>query len=309
MIGITYLYVSTTLQKEDLFIKIMDNVEKWFNDSKSVFITFIVIILFYILLLLIGVPMSRELKPITIRIIESKLWIIFLLCIINEGIKFLFNIDSAEICINQLYRLWNYLHPNQKEIQKPISAPLISETKSSIIENDNENNNENNNENENEIKNNEVFNISNNLYTYQDAQAVCKSFDARLATYDEVENSYKKGGEWCNYGWSDSQMILFPTQKATWNKLQKSSTDKNNCGRPGVNGGYLENSSQKFGINCYGKKPDAKEINNTHNNNNNNKAIKTKDDIILDAKVKFWRENADKMITVNSFNSNQWNEN
>ena len=30
---------------------------------------------------------------------------------------------------------------------------------------------------------------------------------------------------------------------------------KNNCGRPGVNGGYIDNPYIKFGVNCYGKKP------------------------------------------------------
>ena len=29
----------------------------------------------------------------------------------------------------------------------------------------------------------EVFNVSNNLYTYEDAKAVCKAMDAELATY------------------------------------------------------------------------------------------------------------------------------
>ena len=36
----------------------------------------------------------------------------------------------------------------------------------------------------------EVFNISNNLYSYQDAKAVCKAMGSRLATYDEIEDAY-----------------------------------------------------------------------------------------------------------------------
>ena len=67
----------------------------------------------------------------------------------------------------------------------------------------------------------EVFNISNNLYTYDDAQAVCSVYGAQLATYEQIEDSYKNGGEWCNYGWSENQMAFFPTQKSTWDKLQK----------------------------------------------------------------------------------------
>jgi Extracellular link domain len=101
----------------------------------------------------------------------------------------------------------------------------------------------------------EVFNISNNLYTYDEAQTVCKSYGARLATYDEIEAAYVDGGEWCNYGWSDNQMALFPTQKDTWNRLQLTQNHKHDCGRPGINGGFIDNPDIQFGVNCYGIKP------------------------------------------------------
>ena len=102
-------------------------------------------------------------------------------------------------------------------------------------------------------------------------------------------------------------MILFPTQKTTWNQLQKTSTSKNSCGRPGVNGGYLNDASQKFGVNCFGKKPNEKK--KEENQMLSKSGLKTKEDDIFDAKVNYWRDNADKMLTVNSFNSNNWNEN
>ena len=101
----------------------------------------------------------------------------------------------------------------------------------------------------------EVFNIGNNIYTYNNAEEVCKAHGARLATYDEIENSYNNGAEWCNYGWSEGQMAYFPTQKSTWNELQKDDRLKNACGRPGVNGGYMLNPNIKFGANCFGVKP------------------------------------------------------
>ena len=41
------------------------------------------------------------------------------------------------------------------------------------------------------IKKEEVFNISNNLYTYEEAPYVCKALNARLANYDEIEQSYE----------------------------------------------------------------------------------------------------------------------
>ena len=84
-------------------------------------------------------------------------------------------------------------------------------------------------EEEEEEKQEEVFNISNNLYTYEEAPYVCQALGGRLASYDEIEESYNKGGEWCNYGWSQDQMAYFPTQKETWNLLQSNEDYKNAC--------------------------------------------------------------------------------
>jgi hypothetical protein len=98
----------------------------------------------------------------------------------------------------------------------------------------------------------QVFNIPENDFVYPDAKAVCSAYGGRLATYSEVEDAYKNGGEWCNYGWSEGQMALFPTQKKTFDKLQKIEGHENDCGRPGINGGYISNPAVRFGVNCYG---------------------------------------------------------
>ena len=104
----------------------------------------------------------------------------------------------------------------------------------------------------------EVFNVSNNVYTYEDAPAVCKAFNARLATPEEVEKAWKQGADWCNYGWTEGQQALYPTQKATYDKLQGSEEHAHDCGVIGVNGGYFENPELQFGVNCYGKKPEPR---------------------------------------------------
>jgi hypothetical protein len=109
------------------------------------------------------------------------------------------------------------------------------------------------------LEKNEVFFISGNDYTYDDAPAVCAAYGAELATYDQVNDAYNAGGEWCGYGWTQGGMALFPTQQATWELLQQESdaAKRTGCGRPGVNGGYF-NPSNKFGVNCYGVKPSNK---------------------------------------------------
>ncbi len=101
----------------------------------------------------------------------------------------------------------------------------------------------------------QVFNVPGNHYTYENAKAMCSAYGAELATYDQIENAYNKGAEWCNYGWSANQLALFPTQKNTYAELQTIKGHENDCGRPGVNGGYIANPNVKFGVNCYGYKP------------------------------------------------------
>lgn len=102
----------------------------------------------------------------------------------------------------------------------------------------------------------EVFNVSKNDFTYYDAEPLCKALGAELATYEQVKEAYEKGADWCNYGWVKGQVALYPTQKATWEDLQKGSEDERGaCGRPGLNGGYFDNPEMRFGVNCYGPKP------------------------------------------------------
>jgi hypothetical protein len=105
----------------------------------------------------------------------------------------------------------------------------------------------------------EVFHLPHNRYTYEEATEACQMFDSRLATYDEVEDSYRNGANWCSYGWSSDQLALFPIQKSMYNELKKIPGHERDCGRVGVNGGYIENKNTKFGVNCYGKKPYAGE--------------------------------------------------
>jgi hypothetical protein len=72
-----------------------------------------------------------------------------------------------------------------------------------------------------------------------------------------MNEAYKNGAEWCNYGWSDDQMALYPTQTQTWQKFKNidDGQHKKDCGRPGINGGYTMDLNQLLGVNCFGPKP------------------------------------------------------
>ena len=93
----------------------------------------------------------------------------------------------------------------------------------------------------------QVFHVPDNKYDYKDAKAVCKTFDSRLATQHEINEAYRSGAEWCSYGWSEDQLALYPTQESTYFKLKKIKGHEHDCGRPGINGGYISNPKIKFG--------------------------------------------------------------
>lgn len=102
----------------------------------------------------------------------------------------------------------------------------------------------------------EVFNVAENKYTYSDAEPLCKALGAELATYDQVKESWKKGADWCNYGWVKGQSAIYPTQQSTYDKLQNGPEEQRMaCGVPGINGGHFDNPELRFGVNCYGTKP------------------------------------------------------
>ena len=150
----------------------------------------------------------------------------------------------------------------------------------------------------------QVFNIPENDYIYPDAKALCSAYGARLATYKEVEETYKNGGEWCNYGWSDDQLALFPTQEKTYNELQKIKGHENDCGRSGVNGGYIANPKVKFGVNCYGYKP---RMNSTEEELMATEPLypKTLKDIAMENRVNYWKDKLSSIL-VSPFNHNTW---
>jgi hypothetical protein len=152
----------------------------------------------------------------------------------------------------------------------------------------------------------EVFNIPGNYYSYEDSKALCDAYGAKLATYQQIENAYNRGGEWCNYGWSDEQMALYPTQQKTFQQLQKIKGHEHDCGRPGINGGYIANPEVKFGVNCYGHKPmitqEEKEL------MQNGKAFpQTIQDQALQKRVDYWKEHVDDIL-VSPFNRNTWSK-
>jgi len=150
----------------------------------------------------------------------------------------------------------------------------------------------------------QVFHIPGNKYTFDNADALCQAYGAKLANYNEIEQAYKNGGEWCSYGWSEGQMAYFPTQKKTFDYLQGVEGHENDCGRPGINGGYIANPNVRFGVNCYGYKP---KITEQEQEIMENEPLypRTLRDRQQEKRVDFWRKRVPEIL-VAPFNRNVW---
>ena len=300
LIIITYSIYDSYEQNPErsIFEETFSSFTDFVSSPSSAFAVGIAIILFYLVTYLFRIPMDKESKPYFISIIESLAWVLLVIILFVDFFKYVLNVS--------LYDIFPWLAPEEKEEDtETTTIPLPKLDKCETEEQDD--------------PEHEVFNIANNKYTYEDAQAICKSYDASLATYDQIEKAYNDGAEWCNYGWSADQMILFPTQKKTWEKLQKIDEDrgcdsnaashKNDCGRPGINGGYIANPYVKFGVNCFGKKPKASDEDLLRMNAKQNQTYpKTPAELKLEKKVNFWKDNADKFLHVNSYNTTAWNK-
>jgi hypothetical protein len=257
---------------DDAIIKL----ETFFNNPTSIFSVLSFIIGFYLIIYFVGIPMTNALKPSSVGLIDSVAWLTFITVLICDFFAIFLNISLASIILGNV---------QTKIVNTDTSNTAVS------------------------ISGDEVFNISNNLYRYHEAEEVCSIYGAKLATYDQIEAAYNNGGEWCNYGWSDGQMALFPTQKSTWSALQGSEETKNNCGRPGVNGGYMENPNIQFGVNCFGKKPQATDKELKQMQANQNITIPTQPkDLAADARKKFLKDNQDVLLVKHPFKRGDWSE-
>ena len=95
-------------------------------------------------------------------------------------------------------------------------------------------------------------------------------------------------------------MALYPTQKKTYERLKQDPSSKNNCGRPGINGGYIKNTKAKFGVNCFAKKEKPSDLERDIMKIQPNVPM-TKENKKLD----FYKRNINKIVK-KPFNSDRW---
>jgi hypothetical protein len=249
------------------------------NQYALIIITFIILI-FYILISSLGEQTSKG-----VIFMEVLLWGIFVMLIVINGMIYIFDIDIIASIKNMIS---NFNEPDIVVDPDNIvgdqnvgvsTVPVLKTTK-------------------------QVFHVPDNKYAYDDAKAICSAYGGRLATWKEIDNAYNKGADWCSMGWSDGQMALYPTQYDKWANLQEIDGHEQDCGRPGINGGYIADPKTKFGANCYGYKPkitqdesDAMKLAPLYPTTVREKAF--------DSRVEYWRNKLPE-IFVAPFNHNNW---
>ena len=120
-------------------------------------------------------------------------------------------------------------------------------------------------------QNDEVYSTTKNIWTYDDAEAVCKSQGAELASYDQLVKAAENGAHWCNLGWVKSETTNdgepfkyahYPVQRKEFNEVKKSKYP-NKCGqiwntkydeKPFSIQGGAYNKNNLLAVNCIGPK-------------------------------------------------------
>lgn len=262
IIGIYFFqlyYNLTDDQKNNILGYSIEWTQQYLDNPWSLFEIIWFTIIFFALVYILRVPMEPGVKPVLVNFVEHKIWILYATFAVIYFFKYVLGVPIITLLFNNsIVKYFENVPPFsssspgmtlEDDLDGSPSASSTTTTTTTtnggIVSSPSQVTCE---------PEKQVFNVSNNLYNYEEAQKVCAAFDASLATYNQVEAAYNNGGEWCNYGWSDGQMAYFPTQKDTWEKLQKNPNTKHACGRPGINGGFINNPYVRFGANCYGIK-------------------------------------------------------
>jgi hypothetical protein len=262
-----------------------DSINNLLSNPSVIIIIVIVLILYIILFMSLGnsspPPPSDPVSNSGSGMITIILVAFFVVLIIINGLQYFFGVDIIAKIKN--------LFTGSPEIDITVDTSRADAAKNDVPQ---------------ILLRPQVFNIPENNFVYPDAKALCSAYGARLATYEEIEESYRDGGEWCNYGWSEGQMALFPTQQKTFDELQKIEGHENDCGRPGVNGGYIANPALRFGVNCYGYKP---RMTSTEEELMATEPLypKTLKDQAMENRVNYWKDKLSEVL-VSPFNQNTW---
>lgn len=146
------------------------------------------------------------------------------------------------------------------------------------------------------LDNKEVFHISDQQYSLDNAKCKCASYSGELANMSQLTTAYNQNADWMSYGWSKNG-AYYPMQKCTWDKRKREG--KWVPKSPGIVGGNFPPSA-KFGINCYGVKPQGSVV------KLKDSECKTKPFCLRDENKRYSKKS--EFDTIAPFNNDQWNQ-
>jgi hypothetical protein len=268
------LDVSTDSSMSFIYDKVNNKIAKKANNPIVIAILISIVLIYVLLFNILGLKSTKVENSTSTNMIQLFAWALFLLLIGVNGLQYFFQINIKTV-VNNLFgenpQIGIKIKP-KKGFNDPTSGD-------------------------------EVFHIGDNVYTYDEAKILCNAHDGELASYEQIENAYSNGAEWCSYGWSKDQMALYPTQKATYNKLKGISGQENSCGRPGINGGFIKNKHSRFGVNCFA--PKNKPSNIEKKIMNSSTIIPTSPETEDNKKINFYKKNIHRIVK-KPFNSDKW---
>ena len=318
---------STTDNKKDKKEKInIDYIEQ--NNSNNLY-SLIKIFIILVLYLIIYYFLGKFLPSSIIALINLLVTIFFVIFVIVNFINYffnfnilkelyyvIFNIKYEDEIVNKLLNsiiIFNNTTDNTSNDNKindnVNNTGIIDEEQEIIIDNEldqltSSKKTEENTDISNVVMNKEVFHVPGSRFTYNDANAICKSMNSDLASYEQLQNAHKNGANWCSYGWSQEQLALYPTSQNKFNELSENDKTKYDCGFVGVNGMYVNNPYMKFGANCYGVKPKKSDLELKHSEVSDYKPKSAKE-VIFDNRVEYWKRRLGNVL-VAPFNKDKW---
>ena len=269
------------------------------------FFLILIIIVYYIFFNNLG---ANSYSDSSFQYISSLIWFIFLIVIFINALVYFFNINIFTEVRDIIFMLFNDVknlpdNISNSENNKDISGQDISGQNISSEDLSDENIYDEENNNISKYKK-EVFHLPGQRFTYNDAKAICKSFNSSLADHNQLSDAQKAGASWCSYGWSKDKLALYPTSQTEFNELQKREGHEYDCGLPGINGGYISNPYIKMGANCYGYKPKKSDLEKQYLDESS-RFPKTEKELLFDERVEYWKKRLGNIL-VSPFNNEKW---
>ena len=145
-----------------------------------------IILIYYILFAFLGVSSGSNTSSGGFIFIEALLWGLFIILIFFNGLSYFFGINI----VTDMRDVFS--EEPEIKIETTVDSSNVD---SSNVDSSNV-----------EIDTREVYHVPGNRFTYHDAKAICKAFDAEMATYEQLNEAQKKGASWCSYGWTKDQL-------------------------------------------------------------------------------------------------------